>query len=80
MIKYFKQICVTSNQTPMTISHEEVNDYNFEHEAFLECLKNLEEARLYFDVNEITEEEDYEQFFEWLEKVSEVFGPYGIGG
>ena len=27
-----------------------------------------------------SEEQDYEQFLEWLAKVSEVFGSYSIGG
>ena len=45
-----------SNKTPLTISHEEVNDYDFEHEAFLECLKNPEEVRLYFDIDEMAQE------------------------
>ena len=56
MIKYFKQISVNSKQTPLTISHEEVNSYDFEHEAFLECLKNPEEVRLYFDIDMMAEE------------------------
>ena len=62
MIKFFNRIHVTSNQVPKTISHEEVNDYDFENEAFLECLKQPEEVRLYFDVDEMAEEEDYKQF------------------
>ena len=80
MIKYYTKLCVNSRQTPLTISHEEVNSYDFEHEAFLECLKNPEEVRLYFDIDKLADEEDYEQFLEWLTKVSEVFGPYSIGG
>ena len=80
MIKFFKQICVASNRTPETISHEEVNNYDFEDEAFLEVLKKPDEVRLYFDVNELNDEEDYKQLLAWLNKVSEVFGPYSIGG
>ena len=80
MIKYYTKLCVNSRQTPLTISHEEVNSYNFEHEAFLECLKEPEEIRLFFDIDKLADEEDYEQFLEWLTKVSEVFGPYSIGG
>ena len=72
MIKYYKQICVSSNKTPKTISHEKVNDYDFESEAFLECLKKPDEVRLYFDIDELNNEEDYEQFVAWLNK---VFGP-----
>ena len=80
MIKFFKQICVLSNRTPDTISHEEVNDYDFENEAFLEVLKKPDEVRLYFDVDELNDEEDYQQLLAWLNNVSEVFGPYSIGG
>ena len=80
MIKFFKQIWVSSNRTPDTISHEEVNDYDFENEAFLEVLKKPDEVRLYFDVDELNDEEDYQQPLAWLSKVSEVFGPYSIGG
>ena len=61
MIKFFKQICVASNKTPQTISHEEVNDYDFENEAFLEVLKKPDEVRLYFDVDELNDEEGYQQ-------------------
>ena len=60
MIKYFKQISVNSNQTPLTISHEEVNDYDFENQPFFECLKNPEEIRLYFEIDKLADEEDYE--------------------
>ena len=59
MINYFKQINVTSNQIPKTISHEEVNDYDFKNESFLECLKNPDEVRLYFDIDEMDEEKHY---------------------
>ena len=78
MIKFYNQIRVTFNQNPKTISYEEVNDYDFKNEAFLEYLKNPDEVRLYFDVDEMDEEEDYEQFMEWLAKVSEVFRPYSL--
>ena len=80
MIPYYKQIAVSSNRLPLYISHEEVNAYDFEEEAFIEVLKKPEEIRLYFDIDEtIKNEEDYKQFLEWLTKVSEVFGPYSIG-
>ena len=45
MIKFFKQICAASNRTPDTISHEDVNDYDFKNEAFLEVLKKPDEVR-----------------------------------
>ena len=60
MIKFFKQICVSSKRTPDTISHEDANDYDFENEPFIGCLKNPDEVRLYFDVDELNDEEDYE--------------------
>ena len=80
MIKFFKQICVSSNRTPEAISHEEVNDYDFENEAFLEVFKKPDEVRLCFDVDDLNDKEDYQQLLAWLNKVSEVFGPYIIGG
>ena len=71
MIKFFKQICVASNRTPEAISHQEVNDYNFENEAFLEVLKKPDEVRLYFDVDELNDEEGYKQLLAWLSKISD---------
>ena len=53
MIKYYTKICVTSNQIPLTISHEEVNNYDFKNQPFLECLKKPDDVRLYFDVDQM---------------------------
>ena len=62
------------------ITHEDVNNYDFEHNNFIELMFKPEYVRLYFDFDEIETIEDYNNVIEWLDTLKDVFGEYAIGG
>ena len=79
-IQYFLQIKENSRKTPLEISHQEIDEYDFQDQAFNEVLKDRKNIRLYFDVDEIQDESQYKELTDWFESLTDVFGPYSIGG
>jgi len=79
LIKY--DICFNrpNNFIPQTISFEDVDNYDFK-KGFTEYLISEEYVHLYFDFDSIQNIDEFDSVLEWLEKVSEVFGPYSYGG
>ena len=48
--------------------------------AGIRAVKDIENVRLYFDVDEIEDETQYKELIAWLDSLTDVFGPYSIGG
>ena len=63
-----------------TITHEDVDNYDFEHNNFIEIVDKAEYIRLYFDFDSIETTDDYDNVIEWLDNLKDTFGEYAIGG
>ena len=62
------------------ITHEGVDNYDFEHNNFIEIIDKAEYIRPYFDFDEIETTKDYDNVITWLNSLKDVFGEYAIGG
>ena len=62
------------------ITHEGVDNYDFEHNNFIELMFKPEYVRLYFDFDHIETTNDYDDVIKWLDSLKDVFGEYAIGG
>jgi len=68
-----------NNYKPKEISFDEVDNYDFS-KGFTEFIISNDYLHLYFDFDEIKNEEQFDSVMEWLEKVKGVFGNYSYGG
>ena len=78
-IKYGLKFAHSNNWTPLEISFNEVDEYDFT-KGFNEFLIREKQVHLYFDFDSIKTTKQFDEVYEWLEKVSEVFGEFSIGG
>ena len=78
-IKYGLKFGYSNNWTPLEISFNEVDEYDFT-KGFNEFLIREKQVHLYFDFDSIKTTKQFDEVYEWLEKVSEVFGEFSIGG
>ena len=53
---------------------------NIARKSFVEFLIEPKYVHLYFDIDDITNVEDYEEFKQWLDSLVPIFGNYSIGG
>lgn len=79
-IKYGLKFAYSNRWVPFEISFDEVDKYDFSNKAFNEFIINQEFVHLYFDFDSIADEQQFLDVITWLDKVSEVFGPYSYGG
>ena len=78
-IKFGVSFNKPNNWIPNEISFSEVDSYDFT-KGFNEFIIGQKYVHLYFDFDSITSEEEFNEVYEWLEKLAEVFGPFSIGG
>lgn len=78
-IKYATYIDVRGDSEIKTISHDAVDKYDFS-KGFIEFLTKPEYVHLYFDFDNISNREEFENVLEWLNDISEVFGDFSWGG
>ena len=79
-IMYSTKISFSNNSTPLEITFDDVDLYDFDKKTFNEVIKNQQYVHLYVDFDSITTEEEYLEVIEWLDDVAKVFGQYSIGG
>ena len=95
-IKFIKNLTTPKSQGYETITHDEVNSYDFINETFNELLINPDTVRPYFDFDgfvpgkqaheahpeqHIKNYEEYKQLIKWLDEVaSKDFGKYSLCG
>ena len=78
-IKY--DVCFNrpNNFRPKEIKFDDVDSYDFS-KGFTEFLISEEYVHLYFDFDSISNEDEFLDVFDWLEKLKDVFGPFSYGG
>ena len=79
LIKYGVSLNLPKDRKPLEISFEDVDNYDFK-KGFTEYLISEDHVHLYFDFDTIQNIDEFDDVCEWLNKVSEVFGPYSYGG
>ena len=62
------------------IDFDQVDSFDFDKTPFLEVVQKPEYVHFYIDSDNIETREEYDEFVEWLESLSEHFGKYAIGG
>ena len=79
-IQYVDQI-KRPNNYKSEIDYDEIDNFDFKNNAFIELLNAPEYVHLYFDFDKINNEEELENVFEWLNNdVSKIFGKYTYSG
>ena len=77
-VNYVVQM-ITKKSDTRIINYSDVDNYDFS-KHFIEVINKPEYVHLYFDFDEITTREEYEDVYDWLECLSVDFGKYSIGG
>ena len=80
MIQYANKIQFSNNSKPLEISFDDVDKFDFKKKAFVEVITNQTHVHLYFDFDSIKTEDEYTDVIAWLDSLTDVFGPYSIGG
>ena len=65
---------------PLQIDYNDIDTWLFEKIPLNEVLCYDSHYHLYFDFDSISSEEDYQKVLNWLDSLTETFGPYTIGG
>ena len=68
-----------NNYKPPEISFEEIDKYDF-NKGFIEYIVSEKYVHLYFDFDSIKSEDEFYEVLDWLDSLTEVFGPYSYGG
>ena len=80
-INYVPYVRVSNATTKRwTLKREDVNTFKFQETGFFENLKGLEFVRPYFDFDELSSREEYDEVVDWLDSLSEIFGEYSLAG
>lgn len=79
LIKYSKTIFLPKDVEPKTISFEEIDQYDFT-SSFNEVLRKPDMVHLYFDVDELADDEQIEEAYNYFEDLGKTFGKFSIGG
>lgn len=62
------------------MKHEDLKLYNFDR-GFMEfVMDSVDNVRLYFDFDNVANEDEYLSVIRWLDSLVPVFGPYSLGG
>lgn len=67
-------------KTPLHLEYDDIDKWLFDKIAFNEVLGLNTHYHLYFDFDSISNTDEYQEVNNWLQSVSEIFGPYTIGG
>ncbi len=65
---------------PLPLEYDSIDKWFFNQIAFIEVLGYDTHYHLYFDFDSISSIEEYDDVINWLNSLTEIFGPYSIGG
>ena len=80
MIKYNTFIACKKDDELKRISFNDIDNYNFEENGFIEFLVSEDYVHLYFDFDSIKSDNEFNDILNWLSDLTETFGHFSIGG